>query len=83
MLKSLEKSLRTGIILGLSISVAVTAVICVWEWIENPGGIFHDANGTNWQFVFETGISWLVPTFLTWAVVVTVSHYLYQRFREP
>ncbi len=43
-------------------SVMVTLVIVLWEWLENPGGIFHGVNGTQWQFVYDTAISWLLPT---------------------
>ena len=80
LLSALAKSLRVGIVLGLAIAVVFALVICVWEWIENPGGIFHDANGTNWQFVYDTGISWLIPMFPTFAILAGVSHYLFSRF---
>lgn len=58
----------TGLLFGTAVALSVTLVICVWEWIENPGGIFRGADGTNWGFVFDTAISWLLPTFF-YAVV--------------
>jgi hypothetical protein len=45
------------------VSVSVTIIMVAWEWLENPGGIFRDANGTNWGFLYDTAISWLFPTF--------------------
>ena len=42
----------------------VTLIVVVWEWLENPGGIFHNENGINWGFVLDTAISWLVPIFV-------------------
>ncbi|MEQ8859701.1 MAG: hypothetical protein RIC56_13735 [Pseudomonadales bacterium] len=55
-----------GIVSGVSIAGVVTLIVTVWEWLENPSGIFHDADGTRWSFVFDTALSWFVPTFL-WA----------------
>jgi hypothetical protein len=63
-----------GLIVGLAVSTSVTFVVCLWEWIENPGGIFHNAEGTNWQFVFDTAVSWALPTFVDAAVTAAVLH---------
>jgi len=63
-----------GIGIGTSVSLAVTVFVTSWEWIANPGGIFRDANGTNWQFVYDTAISWLIPTFLYTAVAASIVH---------
>ena len=60
---------------GALISALVTLVITIWEWIENPGGIFHGTEGTNWNFVFDTAISWLVPTFI-WATAVAFAFHV-------
>jgi len=65
-----------GLLIGAFVSVLVTLIIVVWEWIENPGGIFHDENGTNWNFVFDTASSWFVPTFLYAALFVSVLYLL-------
>ena len=65
----LGKSIKFALLTGALWSVLVTLVVTVWEWIENPGGIFHGTEGTNWNFVLETAISWLVPT-LIWATIV-------------
>lgn len=63
-----------GLAMGGAVSITVTLVICLWEWIENPGGIFHNSDGTNWQFVFDTAASWMVPTFLYSVVAASSAH---------
>ena len=59
-----KSSFLVAIIVGLSVSSVVTLTISIWEWLENPSGIFHNENGTNWTFVYETASSWFVPTFI-------------------
>jgi len=66
-----------GLAVGAAVSVLVTTVVCVWEWAENPGGIFRDDQGTNWQFVFDTAWSWWVPTFVYTVVAVSLAHLLW------
>lgn len=66
-----------GLIAGACIATVVTVVITAWEWLENPAGIFHDANGTNWQFIMATAISWLIPTFMHATVVAAAIHLLW------
>ena len=72
---NLIKSIRFGLLSGVLVSVLVTSVITAWEWLENPGGIFRGAEGTNWNFVLETAISWLVPT-LVWTTIVALAFHL-------
>ena len=55
-------------------AVIVTIIIVIWEWVENPGGIFRDASGTNWGFIFETAISWLMPTFGYVTLIAVLIH---------
>ena len=68
------KFLWFGIVTGALMSAIVTLIVVVWEWLENPGGIFHNENGTNWGFVFDTATSWFVPTFIYVAVIAAISH---------
>ena len=63
-----------GLAAGAAISSTVTVVIVVWEWLENPGGIFRGESGTNWGFVFDTAISWFVPTFIYAALFASALH---------
>tara|TARA_R100001143_G_scaffold31270_1_gene30449 strand:- start:20432 stop:20716 length:285 start_codon:yes stop_codon:yes gene_type:complete len=66
-----------GPIMGV-ISASIAALIfTVWDWLENPGGIFRDANGTNWNFVYDTAVSWFVPTFITVAIIASAGHILF------
>lgn len=71
-----------GIATGAVLSFAVTLVVVVWEWLENPGGIFHNENGTNWGFVLDTAISWFVPTFIHVAVIASIAHLLWSAIRK-
>ena len=49
---------------SLGVSATVTAIATEWEWLKNPSGIFHDETGTHWQLVFDTAVSWFVPTLI-------------------
>lgn len=71
-----------GIATGAVMSFAVTLIVVVWEWLENPGGIFHNENGTNWGFVLDTAISWFVPTFMYVAVIASIAHLLWWAVRK-
>ena len=79
----IKKSTRYGLVAGASVALSIAAVITVWEWLENPGGIFHGPEGTNWRFVAETAVSWLLPVFALTSVVAIACHFLftYLRFR--
>jgi hypothetical protein len=59
---------------GALIAAGVTVIMVIWEWLENPGGIFRSENGTNWGFVFDTATSWFIPTFIYAAVVAFVAY---------
>ena len=63
-----------GLAAGVAISSTVTVIIVIWEWLENPGGIFRGESGTNWGFVFDTAISWFVPTFVYAALFASALH---------
>ena len=63
-----------GPVVGFAIAASVTIVITIWEWIENPSGIFHGPEGTNWRFVYDTAASWFIPTWLQATVAATALH---------
>lgn len=63
-----------GLAFGLFVASIVTLVITVWEWVENPGGIFYDGNSTQWSMLYDTAISWFVPTLLYAAIAATIGH---------
>lgn len=70
---------------GAIVSAIVTIIIVTWEWLENPGGIFRSELGTNWQFVFDTAVSWIVPTFIYVTVMTSITqvawHFL-KKYRD-
>lgn len=71
-----------GPVAGAFVSATVTVIVVVWEWIENPGGIFRSEIGTNWQFVYDTAISWFVPTLVYVAVIVSVSQFAWHFLKK-
>ncbi len=52
----------------------ITVIVTFSDWLENPGAIFRDEDGTNWPIVFETIESWFLPTFLTFTIITSVAH---------
>ena len=63
-----------GLALGAIVSSSVTVIVVIWEWLENPGGIFHSELETNWKFVFDTAISWFAPTFAYVTIIASGLH---------
>jgi hypothetical protein len=66
-----------GLAIGVAVSILVSTVASLSEWVANPGGSFHDDDGTNWHFVLETAWSWLIPTFMYTVVAVSIVHLLW------
>ena len=52
---------------GLGAAGVIAAIRTAMDWLENPSGIFHCAQGPNWRVILETWFSW----FWTGAVVPT------------
>ena len=71
-----------GVAAGAAVSLAITIIVVVWEWLENPGGIFHNEDGTNWGFVLDTAVSWFVPTFIHVAVIASIVHLVWSAIRR-
>jgi hypothetical protein len=69
--------LLTSLTIGLTSAFILTLIITIWEWIENPSGIFHNGKGTNWTFVYDTAISWFVPTFINVTVISAIVYFLF------
>ncbi len=78
----LFKRTLIGIACGITIAIAVTSFVTIWEWLENPGGIFRDEEGTNWRFVYDTAISWFVPTLLQATPLAVLTCLLWARVRH-
>ena len=81
-MKTGTRSWFFSILAGAVTSAAATVVIVVWEWLENPGGIFRNADGTNWEFVLETAASWLVPTFVYVTALAAALHWAWSRWQR-
>ena len=54
--------LSYALIFSVAGAILISAGVTLWEWLENPSGIFHDDTTTHWQIVYETAVSWLVPS---------------------
>ena len=42
---------------GLLVASTMTAL----DWRLNPSDLFHSSDGTNWDVVWQTWISWFLP----------------------
>jgi hypothetical protein len=63
-----------GLAVGAAASSVVTIAVVVWEWLENPGGVFRNELGTNWKFISDTAISWFAPTFIYLTLIASAAH---------
>ncbi|MBE7216007.1 hypothetical protein MK852_16595 [Shewanella benthica] len=63
-----------GLLVGTLGAFLISAVITIWELIENPGEIFRNAQGVNWSFVFDTASSWFIPSFLYLGLSSAIAH---------
>ena len=73
----LKKFWLFGPIMGFIFATIAALVFTVWDWLENPGGIFRDSAGTNWNFVYDTAESWFLPTFFDVTVIASVGHIVF------
>lgn len=73
-------SYRAAIIAGIIMSSLIAFGMTLWNWIENPGSIFHDSSGTNWTFVWDTFLSWFGPLLLLLVPALLLTAYL--KYRE-
>lgn len=56
-----SRAVAIGLPVGLAVGLVVAAATTFADWRVNPGGLFHDGEGTNWRTVVETGLSWFIP----------------------
>jgi uncharacterized metal-binding protein len=66
-----------GPITGLIVASLVTAIITTLDIVRNYGEVFRDASGIRWPFVYETAVSWFLPTFLYVLVIASAGHLLF------
>ena len=62
----------SGAALGVVASLVLALVMTYADWRLNPGGLFHGDSGTDWQVVWDTAVSWFVPTIPA-AVILSVA----------
>ena len=66
-------------IVGGSVAVVLGLAAATWftaaDWQLNPGGIFRDGNGTRWDVVLETALSWFLPVALIFFILATAAHH--------
>ena len=77
-----RRALFFSVASSLVVAFLVGAGFAVYDWRLNPGGIFRGPEGTNWQFMYETTVSWLVPTFLSLLPVTIGIAWLIGRFSK-
>ena len=53
-----KMSLFSGGFMGL----VIASVMTFQDWRLNPGGLFRANNQTQWNVVWDTWISWFLPT---------------------
>jgi len=56
-----RKNWIVGVAIGVFVGLVVAFIMTFLDWRLNPGGIFHNAQGTNWTVVADTAISWFAP----------------------
>ena len=76
------KSVKFGLLTGTLVSVLTTLIATAWEWLESPAGIYHGPDGTNWGFVLDTAISWLIPTLVAATLIALAVHLLVSAVRQ-
>ena len=71
-------AVTVGVVFGL----IVASVMTFLDWRLNPGGIFHDAQGTDWGIVSETAVSWFTPIAAAAGAVAAVVLFLISRRKQ-
>lgn len=67
---------------GAAVGLALAAIMTFSDWRTNPGGVFHDASGTNWRAVIETALSWFVPTAGVVGILSALRQYFASRRKQ-
>ena len=74
-----KKQAMLGVAAGVVLGLIVAAIMTTLDWRLNPGGIFHNAQGTDWGIVKETAFSWFLPVTLAASVVAVILLFLFSR----
>lgn len=76
------RDVLVALAVGLGLGIATGAWFAYADWRFNPGGIFRGPDGTNWQFVFDTTFSWLIPVSLSTFVLALILRWIFERVRQ-
>ena len=57
--------------LSLAIATLLALTMTLLDWIKNPTQLFHNDQGTNWDIVLETALSWFWPS-LTYLLMLSL-----------
>jgi hypothetical protein len=71
-------SVAVGSIAALIVAGTMTFV----DWRLNPGGLFRDERGTNWQVTAETAASWFFPVAAVVGVAAVLVFFAASRSRK-
>lgn len=63
-----------GPVSGIVSAVLITIIFTALDWVRNYGEVFRDQSGTNWSIVYETAVSWFLPTLGYITVIATLGH---------
>lgn len=77
----LRKQAALAVGTGIALGGVVATVMAIVDWRLNPGGIFHDSQGTNWEVVAETALSWFLPVASASCIVAAFLLFLLHRRR--
>jgi hypothetical protein len=68
------RSWLLGGVVGSTVGLIVAAGFTFADWRLNPAGIFHNDEGTDWEIVFETALSWFWPVALIVLILTVILH---------
>ena len=68
-------------LIGVAVGLIVAFIMTFLGWRLNPGGIFHNAQGTDWTIVIETAVSWFVPMSVVVSASALLVLFLFARLR--
>ncbi|WP_394200229.1 hypothetical protein [Shewanella waksmanii] len=63
-----------GIAFGLITASVISSLVTLWEWLQNPGGVFYAGGTTQWDNVLATFTSWFMPTFFYAGLAAAIGH---------
>ncbi len=73
---------RFSLLASGTLAIVVALYFASYSWFENPAGIFRSEEGTNWTFVWDTWISWFLPTLIGLMPPAFLAHIGWQWIRS-